>query len=228
MNSSPTSKSEHGTSDSLPTNLMQKPLLRGHFHQAAFFFALGAWIVLITRIHTQLQAVSIVIYGVGLLSLFGVSALYHRIQWQVKARAWMRRLDHAAIFLLIAGTFTPVCLLGMQGQTGERLLWIVWGVALLGIIQSLIWVHAPKWLSAILYVAMGWLAGPYIMEMNASLGPGRLSLIIIGGAIYTLGAVVYAIKKPNPYPRVFGYHEIFHLLTIIAAILHFIVVASLI
>lgn len=210
------------------SELLQKPLLRGHFHQGAFFFALGAWAVLMARVQGTLQGIAILVYGLGLLSLFGISALYHRIQWQTKARAWMRRLDHSAIFLLIAGTFTPVCLLGLQGNSGERLLIIVWSVAVLGIFQSLFWINAPKWLAAILYVAMGWLAGPYVLELYSALGAPRLWLIVAGGIVYTVGAVIYAVKKPNPYPATFGYHEIFHILTIVGAILHFIVVASLV
>lgn len=205
-----------------------KPLLRGHFHQAAFFYALGAWTVLLTRTQSSIQLVSVLLYGLGILGLLGVSALYHRIHWQPKSRAWMRRLDHSAIFLLIAGTFTPICLLGLSGESGIKLLTIVWIVGFLGILQSLFWINAPKWLSAILYVAMGWLAGPYITEFKSSLGITNVILLMTGGVIYTLGAVIYAIKKPNPFPRVFGYHEIFHILVIIAATLHFIVVVSLI
>lgn len=205
-----------------------KPFLRGHFHQAAFFYALGAWTMLLTRTSNPTQVFAILLYGLGLLGLLGVSALYHRIHWQPNARTWMRRLDHSAIFLLIAGTFAPICLLGMNEESGQRLLIIAWVLGGLGIIQSVFWINAPKWLSAILYVAMGWLAGPYLAEFKASLGMTNVVLLLVGGVIYTLGAVVYALKKPNPYPRVFGYHEIFHILVIIAATLHFIVVASLV
>ncbi len=205
-----------------------KPLLRGHFHQAAFFYALGAWTVLLTCLETSRQVFAVLLYGLGLLGLLGVSSLYHRIHWKPNARTLMRRLDHSAIFLLIAGTFAPICLLGMNEYSGEKLLSIVWIVGVLGILQSLFWIQAPKWLSAVLYVAMGWLAGPYLTELESSLGLTNVVLLIVGGVIYTLGAVVYAVKKPNPFPSVFGYHEIFHILVIIAAILHFIVVARLI
>lgn len=206
---------------------LAKPLLRGHFHQAGFFFALGAWIVLISHVKTGKAAIAIVTYGIGLLTLFGVSALYHRIQWRSDLRMWMRRLDHSAIFLLIAGTFTPVCLLGMNSAPGSELLTIIWIAAVAGILQSLFWISAPKWLASILYVAMGWLAAPYLTELNQSLGAANVTLIVVGGAIYTLGAVIYALKKPNPFPKTFGYHEIFHLLVIVGAICHFIVVARL-
>ncbi len=205
-----------------------KPFLRGHFHQAAFFYAFGAWTVLITKTNDSTEVIAVLLYGLGLLGLLGISSLYHRIHWQPSARTWMRRLDHSAIFLLIAGTFAPICLLGMNEESGHKLLTIAFGLGALGIVQSVLWINAPKWLSAILYVAMGWLAAPYIGEFKASLGLVNVVLLLVGGVIYTLGAVIYALKKPNPYPRVFGYHEIFHILVIIAAILHFIVVASLV
>lgn len=205
-----------------------KPFLRGHFHQAGFFYAFGAWTVILTVLKNQREVLAVLLYGIGLLGLLGVSSLYHRITWKPNARTWMRRLDHSAIFLLIAGTFAPICLLAMRPESGEKLLVIVWIVGILGILQSLFWINAPKWLSAILYVAMGWLAGPYIAELNSALGTSSVVLLIVGGVIYTMGAIVYAVKRPNPYPSVFGYHEIFHILVIIAAILHFIIVARLV
>lgn len=169
-----------------------------------------------------------VVYSLGLVILFGVSALYHRPQWKPEARAWMRRLDHAAIFVMIAGTGTPICLLALTGESGIKLLTIFWMAAALGVIQSLFWVNAPKWLSAILYIAMGWLAFPYLSEMKAALGLGSVILLLVGGVTYTVGALVYAFKWPNPWPRVFGYHEIFHVIVIVAAVLHFLVIMPLV
>ncbi len=206
----------------------QKPLLRGHFHQAAFFYALGAWSMLLTQSQNTTTLIALIIYGIGLNGLFGISALYHRPKWQPRARTWMRRLDHSAIFLLIAGTFTPICLLILQPESGLKLLVIVWIAAALGICQSLFWIHAPKWLSALLYVAFGSIAYPYLSQIEAALGFAGVSLLLSGGIIYTLGAVVYALKKPDPYPRVFGYHEIFHVLVIIGAILHFIAITRIV
>jgi hemolysin III len=139
----------------------------------------------------------------------------------------MRRLDHSAIFLLIAGTGTPLCLIAIPNNGGMQLLKIIWIACAIGVTQSLLWVNAPKWLAAILYVLMGWLAVPYMPELKSALGTLSVNLILAGGLIYTLGAVVYALKKPNPLPKYFGYHEIFHLLTIIAAGFHFVVIASL-
>lgn len=204
-----------------------KPFLRGHFHQAAFFFAAGAGVMLIARSATFFESVATTIYTLCLCSLFGVSALYHRPQWSPQGRKWMRRLDHSAIFLLIAGTSTPLCLLAIPEKGGYQLLKIVWLAAVLGILQSLFWVNAPKWLAVILYIAMGWLAFPYLPELKQALGASKVHYILAGGVIYTVGAIIYGLKKPNPFPRIFGYHEIFHLLVILAAGLHFWVLQSL-
>lgn len=206
---------------------INKPILRGHFHQAAFFIALGACSMLMTQSQSLEAFIATLVYSISLCGLFGISALYHRPNWEMAARTWMRRLDHSAIFVLIAGTSTPLCLLAIPNDGGMQLLKIIWLSASIGVVQSLFWVKAPKWLAAILYVTMGWLAFPYMPELTRVLGGFRVNLILIGGIIYTLGAVVYALKKPNPSPKYFGYHEIFHLLTIIAAAFHFVVIASL-
>lgn len=207
---------------------LAKPKLRGFFHQAAFFISMGACGMLISLAKNFDSLISLFIYSFGVVTLFGVSALYHRWQWSPQSRQWMRRLDHAAIFIMIAGTGTPLCLLAISETGGKNLLVLIWGAAFLGILQTLFWIKAPKYLSAILYLVMGWLAAPYIAELKVALGNFSVSLIIIGGMIYSIGALVYALKRPNPWPLIFGYHEIFHILTIVAAILHFIVIARLI
>jgi len=204
-----------------------KPVLRGHFHQAAFFFAMGACAMLIAQSKNSREVLATVIYSLGVVGLFGISALYHRPTWTPRPRAWMKRLDHAAIFVMIAGTGTPLSMLAMQEGSGNKLLTIFWAAAFVGIIQSVFWVNAPKLLSAILYVIMGWLAVPYLPELQDALGTTSIVLLLVGGVIYTLGALVYAFKWPNPWPRVFGYHEIFHIMVIVAAVFHFIVIASL-
>jgi hemolysin III len=204
-----------------------KPLLRGHFHQGAFFFAMGASSMLIANSHGMRQVIAMVIYSISIVALFGISSLYHRPNWSPGPRTWMKRLDHAAIFVMIAGTATPLCLLAMSEESGQKLLIIIWAAALLGIVQSLFWVKAPKLLSAILYIVMGWLAVPYLPEIQNTLGTASIVLLLVGGVIYTAGALVYAFKKPNPWPTVFGYHEIFHIMVIIAAVFHFIVIAGL-
>ncbi|MDR3608171.1 MAG: hemolysin III family protein [Oligoflexia bacterium] len=209
-------------------NPPQKPRLRGYFHQEAFFTALGACALLIAKSSSQRAWIASSIYSLGLLFLFGISALYHRPYWEPRARTILRRFDHSAIFILIAGTFTPICLLSLSETSGHRLLLIIWSAAFLGIFQSVFWTNAPKWFTALFYVVVGWLALPYLDQLKASLGRKNLSLIVAGGIVYTIGAVFYATKKPKLSPAVFGYHEVFHLFTIIAAIFQFIVIYQLI
>lgn len=209
-------------------NPPDKPFLRGRFHQEAFFFALGAGAMLIANTKGTRPFIATLVYVLSLIILFGVSALYHRRNWNEVKRKWFRRLDHSAIFISIAGTATPLCILAIPGKSGDQLLFMVWLAATVGILQSLFWVKAPKWIAAILYVIVGWLAVPYLNEFKASMGFLSTALILGGGVIYTLGALVYALKKPNPAPLFFGYHEIFHLLVIVAATMHFIAIARLI
>ncbi len=201
-----------------------KPLLRGVSHEIAAFAALAAWIALAAVAPTSRGRAAANVYGASLFALFLVSALYHRRNWPPRARAWMRRLDHSAIFLLVAGTYTPLCLL-LPSASGLPLLAIVWAGAALGIVQSILWVRAPKTLVAAIYVALGWAVLPVLPAMSAVLGTPALALLACGGAAYTLGAVIYAARRPDPFPRVFGYHEVFHALVIAAAACHFAVVA---
>ncbi len=201
-----------------------KPLLRGVSHEIAAFAALAAWVALAALAPSGRGRAAANVYGASLFALFFVSALYHRPNWPPRARAWMRRLDHSAIFLLVAGTYTPVCLLLPPGS-GLPLLAVVWGGAVLGIAQSVLWVDAPKPLVAAVYVALGWAVLPVLPTIRAVLGPAALALLAAGGAAYTLGAVIYAVRRPDPFPRVFGYHEVFHALVIAAAACHFAVVA---
>lgn len=205
-----------------------KPLLRGHLHQAAFFVALGAGCVLVATAHEKAARMVSLVYTLSLVGMFACSSLYHRINWNAKARMWWRRLDHSAIFFLIAGTATPICIVGIKGDTGYRLLWIFWAMAVAGIFKELFWVQAPKWVSAVFYIVMGWAGVPFLSEMSSALGPGKMALMVCGGVIYTVGAVIYASKRPNPFPKTFGYHEIFHLLVVIASLMHFIVVYQLV
>ncbi len=204
-----------------------KPILRGYFHQEAFFVALGACLLLIFKNTSSLALAATSIYSVGLLMLFGVSALYHRKTWQPRGRAIMKKFDHAAIFILIAGSFTPICLFALPSPSGLNLLLLVWITALVGIIQSFFWTKAPKWLSAIFYVGMGWVVVPYLGLLRDSLGLILFISLVAGGVAYTIGAVFYATKRPKLKPHVFGYHELFHLFTIVGAVFHFIVVYQL-
>jgi hemolysin III len=201
-----------------------KPLLRGVSHEIAAAAALAAWIVLAALAPSARGLAAANVYGASLFALFAVSALYHRPTWRPRARLWLRRLDHSAIFLLVAGTYTPFCLV-LGGTRGDALLAVAWGGAALGILQSVLWVRAPKPLVAIVYVLLGWVILPAMPALAARLGPGAVALLGAGGITYSLGAVVYAARRPDPFPRVFGYHEVFHALVVVAAGLHLAVTA---
>lgn len=210
----------HATASPLPV----KPLLRGVSHELAAGVALAAWIALAVLAPTARGRAAALVYGASLFTLFAVSALYHRPTWPPSARAVMRRLDHSAIFVLIAGTYTPFCLL-LGGTTGTRLLALVWAGAALGVVKSVLWSHAPRFVVAALTVALGWMVVPTVPALAGLLGGVGVALLIGGGALYTLGAVIYATRWPDPFPRIFGYHEIFHALVVAAAALHFAVAA---
>jgi hemolysin III len=205
-----------------------KPILRGVLHHSAAFFAAGAGAVLVGLSPDLRTAAATGIFSLSLVTLFAVSAIYHRVQWKsARARAYMRRADHASIFVLIAGTYTPVAFLGLGGADGRRLLILVWAGAAAGVLLSLFWVKAPKALTAAVAVAMGWMIVPYFSQVRRLLG-AEIWLIVIGGIAYTAGAVIYAVKRPNPWPRVFGYHEVFHALTIVGALLHFAAIVEIV
>ena len=204
-----------------------KPLLRGYSHQAAFFISLGASMVLLLNAQGTKTIIATLIYAISLALLFGISALYHRPTWQPSQRMWMRRLDHASIYIMIAGSSTPICLLALSPMVGIKLLQLVWLAAIFGIIQSLFWVNAPKWLSALMYVTVGSLIIPYFPELKAALSIHDIGYLLSGGIVYILGALIYALKKPDPFPLIFGYHEIFHLLVITGAVMHFLVIHKL-
>lgn len=203
----------------------EKPLLRGVSHEIAAVVALAASVALVAAAAPGRARLAAGIYGASLVALFTISALYHRPTWSPRQRLFWRRLDHAAIFLLIAGTYTPLCLL-LGGTAGFTELAVVWGGAALGVGQSVFWPTAPKPLIAAVYVALGWVVVPVTPALSRTLGAPALALLLAGGVAYTVGAVVYAVRRPDPFPRVFGYHEIFHALVVVAAALHFVVAAG--
>src|SRR5256714_3793969 len=202
------------------------PRLRGVSHQWAFFVSLVTGVALVLAAPSGRAALATAIYAVSVAGLFGASALYHRISWaSVNARRWMRRLDHSMIFLLIAGTYTPFALLALRGTLATAILIVVWSAAAAGIVLKLVWIDAPKTLVAIIYVALGWVAVAAFPELIARLGVTATALVAAGGVLYTVGAIIYAFQRPDPVPAVFGYHEIFHALVIVAAALQYAVVA---
>ncbi|MCL2626229.1 MAG: hemolysin III family protein [Cystobacterineae bacterium] len=204
--------------------VVAKPKIRGVIHQWAVLGALGMGIVFVLCAPTARAAWGAGVFAASLTLLFLVSAIYHRVVWKPRARQWMRRADHASIFILIAGTYTPMALLAFSEEVGSIVLWITWGGAVLGVLQSLFWIKAPKVVSAALGLLVGWSVVPYFSEFKRGLGEANWWLVFTGGMVYTLGAIVYASKRPRLSPRWFGYHELFHSLTVVAASLHAIVV----
>ena len=203
-----------------------RPSLRGVVHQWSFFVALVAGAALVVWAPAGRATAACAVYAVALAGLLGTSALYHRRTWQPRARAWLRRLDHAMIFVLIAGTYTPFALLVLDGTLSDVVLVGVWSGAAAGIVFTLIWVEAPKWLTAAAYVALGWFSIIAVPQITERAGAGALVLLAVGGLAYTVGAVVYARRRPDPRPATFGYHEIFHVLVVVAAAAHFTAVAA--
>jgi hemolysin III len=202
-----------------------KPRLRGVFHEYAFFISLGCGVALITGASGGRARLAAAIYAGAVSALLGTSALYHRVTWRPRARRWMRRLDHSMIFVLIAGTYTPVALLALKGSLASTILIVLWAGALGGMIFKLAWIDAPKWLFAAVYVVLGLVTAAVFGQLPATIGWLGAAGLAAGGLLYAVGAVVYASGRPNPWPKVFGYHEVFHTLVLAAATLHYAVIA---
>jgi len=205
------------------------PRLRGVFHQYAFFAAVVAGVVLVVLADGLLERFAVWVYATALAVMFGASALYHRFPWRSAAsRLRARRLDHATIFVFIAGTYTPFAVLAFSGATQVVVLVSVWLGALVGLVLELAWIESPRWISAVAYLAVGWVGVMAAPQLFPSLGVAAAVLVIVGAALYTVGALAYATAWPNPFPATFGFHEIFHLLVIAAAVTQFVAVALLV
>lgn len=202
-----------------------KPHLRGWMHAGVFPLVTAAVIVLVVLAPTTPGRISSAVFGVTACLLFGTSALYHRGTWSPKAQILLKRFDHSNIFLIIAGSYTPLTVMLLPRDEAVLLLSMVWGGAILGVLFRVFWVGAPRWLYTPAYILLGWAAVFYLPEFLRNGGPVVLSLIIIGGVLYTLGGVVYAMKWPNPSPRWFGFHEIFHAFTVAAFVVHYIAIS---
>lgn len=201
-----------------------KPRLRGWLHQ---FFApvmLVAGILVVALAPTRAERLACVVYTLSAVLLFGNSAFYHRGNWTDKVHAVFRRVDHANIFVFIAGSYTPLAVALLEGRSRWVLLGLIWSCALVGVLFRVFWIHAPRWLYVALYVAMGWAAVGWLGSFWSAGGPAVVLLIALGGVIYTLGAVAYGSKRPNPWPQTFGFHEVFHLCTVLAAVAHFVAI----
>ena len=204
-----------------------KPRLRGRLHQYAFFVALVCGAVLCSIASTRpgvAPVLSTLLYSITVCGLFGVSALYHRRHWGERGYQVMRRLDHSMIFIFIAGTYTPFCLLLLERDKATLMLSLIWIGALGGVALKSIWPHLPRWVGAPLYLALGWGAVAILPDILHNGGVADLMLLATGGVIYSVGAIFYAMRRPNPWPTVFGHHEFFHACTLVAAICHHIAI----
>jgi hemolysin III len=207
-----------------------KPRLRGVLHEYGFFVSLVCGVALILAASDGKARLAATIYAVAVSGLLGTSALYHRVTWRPRARRWMRRLDHSMIFVLIAGTYTPVALLALKGSLASTILIVLWAGALAGVVFKLLWIDAGrsrigKWLFAAIYVALGLVTAAVFGELPAAIGWLGVAGLGTGGLLYLVGAIVYASGRPNPWPKVFGYHEVFHALVLAAAALQYAVIA---
>lgn len=207
-----------------PPVAIELPLMRGALHGVAFPAALAVGVLLVVY-SRESRILPATVFAASAALMLGTSTLYHRITWRPKARRWMRRADHAAIFLLIAGTYTPVALISLSGVWRITVLVVVWSGAVAAAISTFCWVAAPKWLSAVAGLALGWVGVIVLPRFADHEGIAPVILLAAGGLAYTAGAIVYARKRPDPIPRIFGYHELFHALTIVALACQYVAVA---
>ncbi len=202
-----------------------KPRLRGLSHEIAFVLVLPLGAALSLEVHTSLGRIAAIVFAASVAAMFGASGLYHRVTWSEARRRWMRLLDHAGIYALIAGTYTPFGLLVLRGDWRLVVLGIVWSGAAAAVMLKFLWVKAPKWLSAVIGIALGWTGVVVFPQLLTRIGVGGSLLVLAGGLAYTAGALVYALRRPNPFPAVFGYHELFHAFVIVAVACQYAAVA---
>jgi hemolysin III len=205
-----------------------KPKLRGWLHAGMFPVSIAAGIVLVGGASPGEARIAAAIFSLAAVLLFGTSALFHIGDWSPRVTGVLRRMDHSNIFLIIAGSYTPFALLGLPEDQGRLLLTIVWSGALLGVVFRIFWMGAPRWLYTTLYLVVGWVAVFFLPELIDGVGAAPVVLVIVGGALYTLGALVYGLKWPNPWPGWFGFHEVFHSFTIAAFTVHYIAVSMVV
>ena len=202
------------------------PRLRGLLHAYAFYVAIVAAAVLVALAPPGQPRAAAAVYGFGLCTLFAASGLYHRWRWSPRWKPILRRIDHSAIYVFIAATCTPVAMLVLDGALSAAVLAGVWVAAAVGVAFSLVWIDAPRWLQATSYLALGWAGVIAIPALLHDVGVAPFVLFLVGGLLYSVGATIYAAQRPNPWPRTFGFHELFHLLVVAAALVHFIAVAA--
>ena len=202
-----------------------RPRLRGVSHQYAFFASVAAGLALVLSAPAGLARVGALVFAITVAAMFGVSAVYHRVTWRPRPRRWMARADHAAIYLLIAGTYTPFALLALSGAWRVAVLAVVWGGAAGAIVLKVAWVDAPKILAAVTALLVGWAGAAAFPQLVGHVGVAGSLLLLAGGVLYSAGAIVYALRRPDPLPPVFGYHEVFHALVVGAVVCHYLSVS---
>lgn len=202
-----------------------KPRLRGVSHMWASIVCVPLGAATVVAAATTRARLAIAVYVLSLTALFAVSGVYHRVNWRsVSARLWMRRLDHSMIFVLIAGSYTPFAMLTLHGPLAMAILITVWAAAAGGVVLNLVWPRAPRWMAVGVYLAQGWVVVAAVPQLARALGATGLTMLLAAGLLYSTGAVVYALKRPDPIPAVFGYHEVFHGLVIAAAAIQYAVI----
>lgn len=209
-----------------PFVALDRPRMRGMLHAWAVPFAATVGLTLLVLAETVRARTGVAVWLVTMTGLFAVSATYHRGRWRPAVKVWLQRVDHSMIFVFIAGSYTPLCLLLLDGSKSWIVLAITWGGAIAGVVMRLTWHRAPRWLFVPMYLALGWVAVTVGPDFAAAAVTYENVLIVVGGLLYTVGAIVFATHWPDPAPRVFGYHEVFHALTIAAATCHAVAIAS--
>lgn len=207
------------------SDVLVKPLLRGVLHQIAFCVSLVVGALLIAGSDGTRRQLAAAAFAGSVALCFGASALYHRVTWTPRVRPWMRRVDHAGVYLLIAGTYTPVGLLVLNGNWRVAILGTVYAGVAAAVVLKFVWVDAPKTLAAVIGIALGWVAIVALPQLATKLNAAAVALLLAGGIAYTAGAIVYARRRPNPVPQTFGYHEVFHALTIVAVACQYVAIA---
>jgi hemolysin III len=213
---------QHVFADAPPS---PRPLLRGALHLAAAIAAPGGLVLLLLIADSPRRYVGAAVFATSLMLLYTSSASYHLAPWPARLRAVMERVDHSMIFVFIAGTYTPFCLIVLDYAWGIPMLAVVWSLAALGVLSKIFLPHAPRWLTVAPYLALGWIGVIPATQVISAMSGGQLALLMLGGMCYTVGAVVYARRWPDPFPRVFGFHEVFHALVVAGSAIHFALIA---
>lgn len=208
--------------------LLSKPLLRGWLHLICFFLAIPAGVLVVAVADSPRARAGAVVYAVGMVALFGVSGSYHRGRWSQAARRRMQQLDHATIFVMIAGSYTPLCLVALQGWLAPAMLVAAWVGATVGIVLAFRGGRRSRIAKGTLYIALGWVSVAATPQLLRHLSATEIALIAVGGVLYTVGAVFLATRWPDPFPRVFGYHEVWHVLVVAAVVCHFVAISSVV